>query len=124
MTVIAQKALATVRGALDRTMRDDVELALFTCTRGRTAHGQPAGPTCARTRELMQHLVSLSDRLQPTMHAVGDDPAMATGYNVRAVPTVIIRKRAPEYPPSRRATTCDLCTGRATTRAARCVCHP
>lgn len=97
MTVIAQKDRSTVRDVLARELLDDVELLLF--VRGRAQQfedGQPAGLTCAETRELLEQFVSLSDRLHLTIHDVGDDPTTATGYNVRAVPTVIIRKRAPE----------------------------
>jgi Thioredoxin domain len=51
--------------------------------------------TCEETRELLEELVALSDRLHVTSHDVGEDPAAATLYNVEAVPTVIVRRRAP-----------------------------
>jgi alkyl hydroperoxide reductase subunit AhpF len=95
MTVIADKDRPTVRDVLARDLVSDVELVLF--ARGRShliEDGQPAGLSCHETRELLDELVTLSDRIHLTAHDVDSDPATATRYNVRAVPTVIIRKHA------------------------------
>jgi glutaredoxin-like protein len=94
MTVIAEKDRPTVRDLLARELVADVELLLF--TRGRSASrlsGQPDCLTCDETHELLEELVGLSDRLQLTTLDLGADAALSTGYNVSAVPTVIIRRR-------------------------------
>lgn len=95
MTVIADRDRPTVRDVLARELVSDIELLLF--TRGhsqRSEDGQPAGLSCHETRELLDELVRLSDRIHLTVHDVDIDPATATRYNVNAVPTVIIRKHA------------------------------
>jgi thiol-disulfide isomerase/thioredoxin len=95
MTVIADKDRLTVRDVLSRDLVSDVELLLF--TRGR-AHvpgdGEPDGVSCRETRELLTDVVTLSDRIHLTVFDVDLEPATAIRYNVRAVPTVIIRKHA------------------------------
>jgi glutaredoxin-like protein len=98
MTVIADRDRLTVRDVLARELVGDVELLLFVGGRASQfdADGAPAGLTSDETRELLEQLVSLSPRLYLTVHDVRVDPATATGYNVDAVPTVIIRKRASE----------------------------
>ena len=95
MTVIADKDRPTVRDVLDRELVSDVDLVLF--VRGRSQSfedGQMDGLSSRETRELLNELVKLSERLHLTVHDVNIDPATATRYNVNAVPTVIIRKHA------------------------------
>lgn len=94
MTVIAENDRPTVRDLLARELVSEVELLLF--TRGRSPMGDPGQPdclTCDETRELLDELVSLSDRLQMTTFDLGTDPTVSTRYNVAAVPTVMIRRR-------------------------------
>jgi thiol-disulfide isomerase/thioredoxin len=96
MTVIAEKDRPTVRDVLARELVNDIELLLF--TRGRSLDAdevEVANSSCNETRELLEQLADLSDRIHLTIHDVDVDPALATGYNVNAVPTVIIRKHAP-----------------------------
>ena len=94
MTIIAEKDRPTVRDLLARELVEDVELLLF--TRGRSsllAAGRHDGESSDETRELLEDLVGLSDRLHLTARDVDAEPAAATLYNVTAVPTVIVRRR-------------------------------
>jgi hypothetical protein len=94
MTVIAEKDRQTIRDLLARELTDDVELLLF--TRGRSHHpvsGHDSGLTCDETRELLEELAGLSDRLHLTPLDLGADAAASVQFNVTAVPTVIIRRR-------------------------------
>ena len=95
MTIIAEKDRPTVRDLLARELVEDVELLLFARgrSRGAVAEGQD-GQSCEETRELLEELVALSDRLHLTPRDVDAEPAAAARYNVRAVPTVIVRRRA------------------------------
>ena len=66
-------------------------------TRGRSrllVSGRQDGQSCEETRELLEELVGLSDKLHLTPRDVDAEPAAATLYNVTAVPTVIVRRRA------------------------------
>ncbi len=92
MTTIAQKDRQTVSDVLARELVANVELLLFTQASAQSTHGTSERPTGDETRELLEDLASLSERLRVTTHDVGLDPARATEYNVRAVPTVIIRR--------------------------------
>jgi hypothetical protein len=94
MTVIAEKDRPTVRDLLARELVAEVELLLF--TRGRSPQAIPGPPsclTCDETRELLEELVGLSDRLHLSTFDLGTDPDTSTRYNVTAVPTVMIRRR-------------------------------
>jgi alkyl hydroperoxide reductase subunit AhpF len=92
MTIIAEKDRATVKDVLARELVDDVELLLFTYDRSdRAFPGGMVGETGEETRELLEDLTALSDRLHLTTYDVGVDRAVATRYNVSAVPTVMIR---------------------------------
>src|SRR4051794_30626904 len=97
MTTIAEKHRPTIRSVLARELVEDVELLLF--TRGRSHQLVPAGQggeSCDETRELLEELVALSDRLHLTALDVNATPAAATAYNVTAVPTVIVRRISAE----------------------------
>jgi hypothetical protein len=94
MTIIADKDRSTVRDLLARELVEDVELLLFTRGRSRLfVPGRHECQTCEETRELLEELVALSDRLHVTSHDVGEDPVAATRYNVEDVPMVIVRRR-------------------------------
>jgi hypothetical protein len=96
MTIIAEKDRSTVRDLLARELVEDVDLLLFTRGRSRLfVPGRHECETCEETRELLEELVALSDRLHVTSHDVGGDPTAATLYNVEDVPTVIVRRRPP-----------------------------
>jgi alkyl hydroperoxide reductase subunit AhpF len=93
MTIIAEKDRSTVRDLLARELVDDVELLFFTYGRsGRAFPGGQVGETGEETRELLEELAALSDRLHLTTHDVGADQTTPTLYNVTAVPTVIVRR--------------------------------
>jgi thiol-disulfide isomerase/thioredoxin len=95
MTVIAEKDRPAVRDVLARDLVSDVELVLFTQGRAHIRGDDASdGVSCRETRELLDELVNLSDRIHLTIYDVDLEPATATRYNVRAVPTVIIRKHA------------------------------
>jgi len=95
VTIIAEKDRQAVRDLLARELAEDLELLLF--TRGRS-HGGAAsgqdGDSSEETHELLAELAALSDHLRLTPIDVDADPAAATLYNVTAVPTVIVRRRA------------------------------
>jgi hypothetical protein len=79
---------------LARELVEDVELLLFTRGRSRGGAGGPDGQSGEETRELLEELAGLSDRLHLTPRDVDAEPTAATRYNVTAVPTVIVRRRA------------------------------
>jgi glutaredoxin-like protein len=96
MTIIADRDRSTVQNLLARELVEDVELLLF--TRGRVNTRGPErydGQSSAETRELLEQLVELSDRLHLTTYDLEQDDATATRYNVAAAPTVIVRRREP-----------------------------
>lgn len=100
MTTIAERDRPKVRDLLARELVHDVELLLF--TRGRSLTGSMAevdGGTDAETRELLEELAGLSDRLHLCAHDVAEAPDTATQYNVAAVPTVIVRRRPGTHAP-------------------------
>jgi hypothetical protein len=94
MTVIAEKDRGTIRDLLAREFDAPVELMLF--TRSRSAPFDPGRPecqTCAETRELLEELTGLAEeKLTLTVHDLAADPSTATAYNVRDVPTVVVRR--------------------------------
>jgi alkyl hydroperoxide reductase subunit AhpF len=93
MTVIADKDRQTVRDLLARELVHDVELLFFTRPRsGLAGPGRPDCLTCDETRELLEQLADLSDRLHLTIHDLAADRDAATRYNVSAVPTVLLRR--------------------------------
>ena len=94
MTVIAEKDRATVRDLLARELDAPVELLLFTRPRSPLfVPGRPDCQTCAETQELLEELTDLArDTLSLTVHDIAADPAAATRYNVRDVPTVVVRR--------------------------------
>src|SRR3712207_326018 len=96
MTVIAEKDRATIRDLLSRELDAPVELLLFTRPRSRLfVPGRQDCQTCAETRELLEELAGLAEaKLTLTIHDVAADPATAARYNVRDVPTVVIRRAA------------------------------
>lgn len=97
MTTIAEKDRTTVRDLLAKELVEGVELLLF--TRGRSplyVPGPQDGQTSDETRELLDELVGLSDKLHLTVHDIGADPSAATRFNVALAPTVIIRQRKDE----------------------------
>lgn len=94
MTTIAQHDRRTIRDVLAREMVADVELLFFTQgSVGSAGAGPEDRQSCDETRELLDDLAALSERLMVTAHDVSLDPARATAYNVRAVPTVIVQRR-------------------------------
>ena len=94
MTIIAEKDRSTVRDLLARELVAEVELLVFTRSRPRQIDpGLHDGQSCDETRELLEELVGLSDRLHLIPRDVDAEPAAATRYNVTAVPTVIVRRR-------------------------------
>jgi alkyl hydroperoxide reductase subunit AhpF len=94
MTSIAEKDRPAVRDMLARELVEDVELLLFTRSRSHQfVRGMQDSQSCAETRELLEELVRLSDKLHLTLRDVEAEPAAATLYNVVALPTVIIRRR-------------------------------
>jgi thiol-disulfide isomerase/thioredoxin len=97
VTTIAQKDRQTVRDVLARDLVADVELLLFVQGSGQVSAGAVEAGTqerqsCDETRELLDDLATLSERIQVTVYDVTTDPSRATTYNVRAVPTVIVRR--------------------------------
>jgi len=93
MTVIAEKDRDTVRALLARELLHDVELLFFTRSRSdKSASGSNECQTCDETHELLAELVGLSDQLRLTTCDVAADRDIATRYNVRAVPTVLLRR--------------------------------
>ena len=93
MTVIADKDRDIVRALLARELVHDVELLFFTRSRSQpSVHGADECQTCDETRELLDELVGLSDRLRLTTCDVATDSDTATRYNVTAVPTVLLRR--------------------------------
>ena len=94
MTIIAEKDRETIRQLLDKDMVDDVELLFFTRPRSRVfVPGRQECQTCDETRELLEGLVSLSDKLSLSTHDLSATPEVATTYNVSEVPTVMLRRR-------------------------------
>ena len=95
MTIIAEKDRDTVRQLLNKEMVDDVELLLFTRARSPIfVPGRQECQTCDETRELLEELVSLSDKLSLLTHDLSTASEAAAGYGVTAVPTVMLRRRA------------------------------
>ena len=97
MTVIAEKDRGTIRDLLARELDAPVELMLFTRTRSApSVPGRPDCQTCAETRELLEELTGLAEeKLTLTVHDLAADPSTATAYNVRDVPTVVVRRARP-----------------------------
>lgn len=101
MTIIAEKDRPLVQDLLARELVEDVEIVCFTAGRSRPfVPGRLDGQSSEETRELLEELVGLSDRLHLTTRDVDTEPTAATLYNVAAVPTVIIRRRASAKTPA------------------------
>jgi glutaredoxin-like protein len=96
MTIIADRDRSTVQNLLARELVEDVELLLFTCGRVNTLGPERYdGQSSAETRELLEQVVELSDRLHLTTYDLAQDESTALRYNVAAAPTVIVRRREP-----------------------------
>ena len=100
MTIIADKDRETIRDMLRTDLVDEVELLLFTRPRSPIyIPGRADCLTCDETRELLEELVGLSDKLSLTTCDVAAEPDIATTFSVSEVPTVLLRaKRASEAP--------------------------
>jgi hypothetical protein len=95
MTIIAEKDRPLVQNLLARELVEDVEIVCFTAGRSSPLMpGRQDGHSSEETRELLEELVALSDRLHLTTRDVDAEPAAATLYHVAAVPTVIVRRRS------------------------------
>jgi thiol-disulfide isomerase/thioredoxin len=97
MTIIAEKDRETIRTMLESELVDDVELLLFTRPRSHVyVPGRQDCETCDETRELLEELVGLSQKLRLTSHDVSSEPDAADAYGVTEVPTVLVRPAANE----------------------------
>ena len=56
--------------------------------------GREECQTCDETRELLEELVGLSDKLNLETHDLSAQPDAATTFNVSEVPAVLLRRRA------------------------------
>ena len=94
MTLIADKDRETIRQLLNQEMVDDVEVLFVTRPRSRVfVPGRRDCGTCEETRELLEELVSLSDKLSLSVHDLSMEPEAAETYAVAEVPTVMLRRR-------------------------------
>ncbi|HYU20046.1 MAG TPA: hypothetical protein VEQ11_15260 [Chloroflexota bacterium] len=92
MTIIADKDRQTIQEMLDTQLAEEVELLLFTRPRSRIyVPGRKECQTCDETRELLEELVGLSDKLSLQTHDLATEPEAAAGFNVTEVPTVLVR---------------------------------
>lgn len=93
MTTIAQNDQPAISELLAGALAADVELLLFAARRSpsdrRPVDERPPLDEC---HELLLELAGLSDRLHLTAYDVAVDAELAVRYNVRAVPTVIVRR--------------------------------
>ena len=95
MTIIADKDRETIRELLEGELADDVELVLLTRPRSRIfVPGRADCQTCDETRELLEELVGLSDKLSLEIHDLSAEPEATTTFNVSQVPAVLVRRRA------------------------------
>jgi alkyl hydroperoxide reductase subunit AhpF len=95
MTIIAEKDRETIREVLETELADRVELLLVTRPRSPIyVPGREECQTCDETRELLEELVGLSDKLSLETHDLSARPDAATTFNVSEVPAVLIRRRA------------------------------
>jgi alkyl hydroperoxide reductase subunit AhpF len=101
MTIIAEKDRETIQAMLASELVDDVELLLFTRPRSRVyLPGRQDCETCEETRELLEELVGLSEKLHLTTHDVSLEPDAADAYRVTEVPTVLVRRAQSESAPA------------------------
>ena len=95
MTVIAEKDRETIRQMLADELVEDVELVLFTRPRAAIyVPGRQDCQTCGETRELLDELAGLSERLSLVVHDAGAEPETAATFGVREVPAIVVRRRA------------------------------
>jgi hypothetical protein len=94
MTVIAEKDRETIRQMLADELVEDVELVLFTRPRSPLyVPGRQDCQTCGETRELLEELVGLSDRLSLAVHDASTEPEAVARFGVREVPAIFVRRR-------------------------------
>lgn len=93
MTLIADKDRETIRELLDKELADSVDLLLFTRPRSRVyVPGRQDCQTCEETRELLEELSVLSDKLSLTTRDLSVEPEAAADYHVQHLPTVLVRR--------------------------------
>ncbi|TBH20090.1 protein disulfide oxidoreductase [Thermus thermamylovorans] len=97
MALLGPKEQEIVRERLARLERD-VELVLFTDTSTLIAPGKEPCLYCKETKQLLEEVSALSDRLHLVVHdlATPEGRERAREYRVEAAPTLILREKGSE----------------------------
>jgi glutaredoxin-like protein len=97
MALLGPKEQEIVRERLSGLTRD-VEMVLFTDSSTLIAPGKEPCMYCKETKQLLEELKALSDKLHLVVHdlATPEGQEMAKAYKVEAAPTLILREKGSE----------------------------
>ena len=92
MQMISDKDRETIREYFDQRLKGDVDLVMFTERPSPIIiPGKEQCETCEPTRELLEEVASLSDRLKLTVHEISEASEQATQLGIDRVPAFVAR---------------------------------
>jgi glutaredoxin-like protein len=95
MRFISGTEAGALRAHLDKALEGPVTLDLFIESKSAiVVPGQPECELCEQTRELLEDVASLSDRITLSVHDVRTEADLARETGVRRVPTLVLRGAA------------------------------
>jgi glutaredoxin-like protein len=95
MRFISGTEAGALRAHLDKALEGPVTLDLFIESKSAiVVPGQPECELCEETRELLEDVASLSDRITLSVHDVRTESDLARETGVRRVPTLVLRGAA------------------------------
>jgi len=92
MPLISEQDRDTIRDLLDEQMTGDVVITMFTETPSPIIiPGRESCETCEQTKELLQEVASLSDRIQLNIHELSQAHDEAAQLGIDRVPAFVLK---------------------------------
>jgi glutaredoxin-like protein len=92
MQMISDKDRQTIREHFDERLKGDVDIVMFTERQSPIIiPGKEPCETCEPTRELLEEVASLSDRLKLTVHEISEARDQANELGIDRVPAFVAR---------------------------------
>jgi alkyl hydroperoxide reductase subunit AhpF len=83
-----------IRTYFEEKLTDDVTVELFTRPRPRLhVPGQEDCLYCEETRQLLEEVAALSERIELVVHDVLEDPAVLAEHGIEQIPAIVYRGR-------------------------------
>jgi len=92
MGLISEKDQQTIRSHFDEELIGDVKIVMFTERRSPIiVPGREQCETCDQTRELLEDVASLSDRVSLEVHELSQAPDQAAQFGIDRVPAYVLK---------------------------------